>query len=374
MKTFVKYFLFLILPIVLIIMWLAGVFHQKIEAKEIEREVKVVRGIEVQPVKVVREVPVAYTGVVVAGDRAEISTKVMGYVIEVRVKEGDFVKKGQTLFVIDPRDIKAQVNIMRERILQAEKNYYAAKANYEAVKKTYERFKKLLGEGAITEHEFDQIEAKFKAAKAQLEAAKAEIKVAKEAFKSAKAQLSYAEVRAPFDGYIIQKMVDKGDIANPGMPLAILERRPYKVEVAFPEKYFGEIKEGDVLEVYIEALRKTFLAKVIEVEPAINPMTRTFKVKALIDDDRVKSGLFAKVFKVEKVQEPTILIPKKSVFKRWDFTGVWVVKPDNTLELRLVRLGREYNGYYEVLAGLSSGERIVIDGIERACDGCKLGG
>ncbi|NPA32998.1 MAG: efflux RND transporter periplasmic adaptor subunit [Aquificae bacterium] len=374
MKTFLKYFFFLILPIVLIIMWLAGVFHPKIKTEHVKKEPKVVSGLEIETVKVVKEVPVAYTGTVVAGDRAEISTRVMGFVVDVRVKEGDFVKKGTTLFVVDPRDIKAQVNIMRERILQAEKNYNAAKAHYEAVKKTYERFKKLLKEGAITQHEFDQVEAQFKAAQARLEAARAEIKVAREGLKSAKAQLSYAEVKAPFDGYVIQKMVDRGDTATPGRPLAVMERKPYKVEVAFPEKYFGKIKRGDILEVYIEVLGRVFPAKVVEVEPAVNPMTRTFKVKALIDDDRVKSGLFAKVFKIEKLTEPTILIPQKAVFKRWDFTGVWVVKEDGTLELRLIRLGREFDGYYEVLAGLSPGERIVVEGIEKACDGCKVGG
>ncbi len=374
MRTFMKYFVFLFIPIFITILWLAGVFHEKIEAKEIKRERKIVTGVVVKPVKVVKEVPVAYTGTIVAGDRAEISTRVMGYVIDVRFKEGDFVRKGQTLFVVDPRNIRAQVNIMKQRIHQAEKNYLAAKANYEAVKKTYERFKKLLKEGAVTQQEFDEVEARFKAAKARLEAAKAEIRVAREAYNSARAQLSYAEVRAPFDGYVISKLVDKGDIARPGMPLAVLERKPYKVEVAFPEKYFGRIKEGDKLEVYVEALKKTYIAKVVEVEPAVNPMTRTFKVKALINSNEVKSGLFAKVFKIEKVEEPTVLIPKSAVFKRWDFTGVWVVDSEGIIKLRLVRLGREYNGYYEVLAGLSPGERIIVEGIEKACDGCKVGG
>jgi len=374
MKTLVKYTVFLVIPIVFIILWLSGVFHKKIHAEEVKREVKTVSGLVIQPVRVVKEVPVEYPGTIVAGDRAEISTRVMGYVVDVKVKEGDFVKKGQTLFVIDPRDVRAQINIMRQRIAQARKNYEAAKANYDAVKKTYERFKKLLKEGAVTQQEFDQVEAQYLAAKAKLQAAKAQIKVAREAYKSALAQLSYAEVKAPFDGYVIQKMVDRGDIANPGMPLAVMETKPYKVEVSFPEKYLGEIKVGDTLEVFVEKLGRVFPAKVVEVEPAVDPLSRTFKVKALINGNRVKSGLYVKVYKLEKIEEPTVLIPKKAIYKRWDFTGVWVVKPDGTLELRLVRLGREINGYYEVLAGLSPGERIVVEGIERACEGCKVGG
>ena len=376
MKTFGKYFFFLILPIVLIILWLAGFFHSKIEAKEIEKEEKVVRDVVVKPVRVVKEIPVPYTAVVVPEDRAEISTRVMGYVIKEFVKEGDYVKKDQTIFVIDPRDVKAQTEIMKQRIEQARKNYLAAKANYEAVKKTYERFKKLLKEGAVTQHEYDQVEAQYKAAKAQLEAAKAEIRVATEAYKAATSQLSYVEVKAPFDGYVVRKFVDKGDIAAPGRPLAILEKGPYKVEGFLPEKYFSKIKEGDVVEVYIELLNRTFPATIVEKEPAINPQTRTFKVKAVIKDEgeKLRGGLFAKLYIIEKIPEKTVLIPESAIYKRWDFTGVWVVKPDNTLELRLVRLGREFNGYYEVLAGLSPEEKIVVEGIEKACDGCKIGG
>ena len=376
MKTFAKYFFFLFLPIFLIILWLAGFFHSKIRAEEVEREKKIVHGLVVKPVKVVKEIPVPYTAIVVPEDQAEISTRVMGYVVKEFVKEGDKVKKGQTLFVIDPRDVKAQTEIMKQRIEQARKNYLAAKANYEAVKKTYERFKKLLKEGAVTQHEYDQVEAQYKAAKAQLEAAKAEIKVATEAYKAATSQLSYVEVKAPFEGYVVQKFVDKGDIAAPGRPLAILEKGPYKVESFLPEKYFHKIKEGYTVEVYIELLKRTFPAKIVEKEAAVNPQTRTFKVKAqlLVEGVKLRGGLFAKLYVDEQIPEKTVLIPESAIYKRWDFTGVWVVKPDGTLELRLVRLGREFNGYYEVLAGLSPGERIVVEGIEKACDGCKIGG
>ena len=374
MKGFVKYTLFLLLPIVLIILWLSGVFHPKIHAEEVERPVKYVSGLEVEKVKVIKEVPVSYLGTVIATDRAEVSSRVMGYIVKEFVKEGDYVKKGKTLYVIDPRDIQAQTNIYKQRIYQAKKNYLAAKANFEAVKKTYERFKKLLKEGAVTQQEFDQVEAKFKAAKAQLEAAKAEIEVAKQAYKASLAQLSYVKIKAPFSGYVVKKIADKGDIARPGMPLLILERPPYKVEVALPERLYGKVKVGNELVVRIDTLNKTFKGKVVEVEGAVDPRSRTFKIKVLIGNEKLKSGIQAKVFLIEKLTEPTILIPSKAVYKRWDFTGVWVVKPDNTLELRLVRLGREFDGYYEVLSGLSQDERIVVEGIEKACEGCKIGG
>ncbi|NPB05986.1 MAG: efflux RND transporter periplasmic adaptor subunit [Aquificae bacterium] len=374
MRTVLKYLFFLVLPVTLIIMWLAGVFHEKIHAKEVERPAREVTGVKTAPVKAVTEVKVPFSATVTASDRAEVSTRVMGYVVKELVKEGQLVKKGQTLYVIDPRDVKAQTEISRQRIEQARKNYLAAKAGYEAAKKTYERFKKLLKEGAVTQHEFDMVEAQFKAAEARLKAAEAEIKVAQEAYKAATAQLSYVEIKAPFTGYVVQKFADKGDIAAPGHPLLVLEKRPYKVEVSLPEKYQKKVKLGDELEVFVEALKKSFKAKVTELEPAVDPYTRTFKVKALIEGEGLKSGLYAKVYLVEKLDKPTVLVPKSAVYRRWDFTGVFVVLPEGIIELRMVRLGREFDGYYEVLSGVEPGEVIIVEGVERACDGCRIGG
>lgn len=74
----------------------------------------------------------------------------------------------------------------------------------------------------------------------------------------------------------------------------------------------------------------------------------------------------------EKVE--ALLVPESAIVRRFDFTGVWVVKPDNTLELRFVKLGERRGNKVEVLSGLKEGERIVIQGIEKACEGCRVGG
>ncbi|EDP75694.1 efflux RND transporter periplasmic adaptor subunit [Hydrogenivirga sp. 128-5-R1-1] len=373
MRGFAKYFFFLFLPVLFIVLWLAGVFHPRLSAKEVEAESKVVEGIRAEEVRVMDRSFVSFAGTVVPSDRAEISTRTMGYVGYVGVKEGDHVRKGQLLLRIDPRDTKAQVEAARQRVVQAEKNYNAALAQYEATRKTYERFKKLLESKAVTPHEFDMVEAKYRAAKAQLEAARSGIELARQNLKAVSSNLSYTEVRAPFEGYVVSKLVDVGDIAKPGYPLLVLEKPPYKVEVSLPERFYGKVKEGDVLRVYIESLKRKTTAKVVELEPSVNPANRTFKVKAVLSDRSIKSGFFARVYVEEPIRK-SILVPVKAVYKRWDFTGVWVVKPDNTLELRFVRLGKVVGDMVEVLSGLNEGERVVVEGLEKACDGCRVGG
>ncbi len=373
MRGFVKYFVFLFVPVVLIIMWLAGVFHPRLSAKEIEVEAKTVSDLEIEKVEILDKTFVSFAGTIIPSDKAEISTRTMGYVSYVGVKEGDFVRKGQLLLRIDPRDTKAQIEVARQQVIQAKKRYASALAHFEAVKKTYERYKALLEEKAITQHEFDMVEAQYKDAKAQLEMAKSGIEMAEQNLKAVSTNLSYTEVRAPFSGYVVSKMVDVGDIAKPGYPLLIMEKPPYKVEVSLPESLYGKVKKGDRFTVAVEALGKKTTARVVELEPSVNPISRTFKVKAVLEDRSIRGGFFAKVYIAESIRK-TILIPEKAVYKRWDFTGVWVVKPDNTLELRFVRLGRRINGKVEVLSGLKEGERIVVEGLERACEGCRVGG
>ncbi len=373
MRTLGKYFLFLFLPVTFIILWLAGVFHPRISAKEVEVKRGVVEGIKTAPVEILNKSFVSFAGTIVPSDRAELSTRIMGYISDVYVKEGDYVRKGQTLVRIDPRDTKAQIEAARQQVVQAKKQYEIALANYEAVRKTYERFKSLLEAKAVTQHEFDMVEAKFKSAQAQLEASKSAIEIAKQNLKAVSSNLSYAEIRAPFSGFVVSKLADKGDIAKPGHPILVIEKSPYKVEVSLPEKFLPKIKKGHRLKVYIESIDTWTEAEVIEVEPSVDPSSRTFKVKALLKDKNVRGGLFARVY-VEEELKKTVVVPQKAIYKRWDFTGVWVVRPDGTLELRFVRLGKRMGDKVEVLSGLEGNEKVVIEGLERACDGCKVGG
>ncbi len=372
MKALAKYTVFLVLPVTLVILWLAGVFHHRISAKEVEPERKVVTGLRTAEVRTLKESYISFTGTVTPSDRAEISTRTVGFVSEIRVAEGEFVRRGDLLLKIDPRDTRARIESARQQVVQAKKRYESALAHYRAVEKTYERYRSLLEEGAVTQHEFDMVEAKYRAARAQLDMAQAGVRAAEQNLKAASAQLSYAEVRAPFDSYVVRKMVDVGDLASPGTVLLILEKPPYRVEFSLPERFYGKLRKGDRVLVRIDALRRETTAEVVEIEPSVDPADRTFRVKALLKDRDVRGGFFARVYL--RQEERTLLIPKSAVYRRWDLTAVWVVGEDRVLRLRFVRLGRKMGDTVEVLSGLSGNERIVVEGLERACEGCLLGG
>lgn len=370
MKGWIKYAVFILIILAMII-WLGGFLTKKEKPGEITKEAKVVSGITIGSAEKLSEIPSAYTGQIVADKRVEVSTRIMGKVMEVFVKEGDVVRPGQLLVSIDAQDIKAQADAIQQQVVQAEQALRSAMANYESVKKTFERYSALLKEGAITQQEFDQVKAQFESAQAQVEQAKAGIKAAQSQKQAVLSNIKYANITSPVSGYVVQKGVDAGDIAVPGHLLLVVEAPPYLFEAFLPERFVDKIKIGQEYEVNVGG--KIVKGKIVEVSPALDPATRTFRVKVRLEEtEGIKSGMYASILIPEKVD--VILIPESAVVRRFDFTGVWIVKPDNTLELRFVKLGEKRGDKIEVLSGLKEGERIVIQGVEKACEGCRVGG
>lgn len=370
MKSWIKYGIFLLI-ILAIVVWLGGFLTHKEKAGEVKKEKSIVEGLLEGKVEKVYQVESSYSGQVIADKRIEIATRIMGKVKGVYVEEGQRVKQGQLLLLIDGEDIKAQALAVEGQIVQAEQALKSAIANYEAVKKTFDRYSTLLKEGAITQQEFDQVKAQYESAKAQVEQARAAIKAAQSQKDAIVSNLKYTNIKSPVNGYVVQKNVDLGDLALPGHPLVVIETPPYLFEVFLPERYIQKVKLGQEFKVLLQG--RTLTGRVKELSPSIDPSTRTFRVKvALQDMEGLKSGMYGSLLLPEDVE--VFLVPQSAIVKRFDFTGVWVVKPDRTLELRFVKLGKVRGDKVEVLSGLKEGERIVIKGIEKACEGCKIGG
>lgn len=372
MKTSIKYGAFVLIILAMII-WLGGFLSKREKPAEIPKQAPVLQGIETGFVEKAEEVSMPYTGHVVADKSVEVSTKIMGRIRGVFVNEGQTVEAGQPLLDIDEEEIQAQVSTAEHQIAQAEEALKSAIANYEAIKKTYDRYSALLKEGAITQQEFDQIKAQHEAAKSQVEQARAGVRAAQSQKQAIVSNLKYVGVTSPVSGVVVQKKADAGDLAVPGNPLIVIEVPPYHFEVFLPESLINKVKLGEKYEVHFPTPGINLTAKVVEVSPALDPATKTFRVKLKLQEYKgLKSGMYGNLLVTEKTE--ALLVPESSIVRRFDFTGVWVVNSDNTLELRFVRLGEKRGDKVEVLSGLKEGERIVIRGVEKACEGCKVGG
>lgn len=288
----------------------------------------------------------AAPGSVVSEKQVQIASRLMGYIREISVHEGDAVKAGQLLFTIDPTDIQGQVIQARSGAAQADAALADAKADYV-------RFGNLYKEESIPKAQYDKIKLQYSIAQNQANAAHAGMGVAE-------SQLHYAEVRAPMDGVVTQKMANAGDLAAPGRPVLVLEdTKKLIVQTAVSDETYARIKLGDSAYVEIAGNEHPLQGKIVRLVPAADAMSHTHLVKLdLPGVSGLTSGAFARVqFNVGTKQ--TLSVPKSAVMQRAGITGVFVVDAGSIAHFRMVRTGSESNNSVEIAAGLSAGDQVV---------------
>ena len=278
------------------------------------------------------------TGTIRSERTSMVSSRTMGAVTSLLIREGDIVKAGQLLLTIDNRDAV-------QRTRAAEMAVETTKQNKSLAETTWQRYKNLYDEKALSQQEMDQVESQKKVAEMEYERTKA---MADEA----KTYQAFTRVTAPVPGRITQKHIDVGSMASPGMPLLIIEGggNPY-VEVAVDERFGGKIKTGMAVEVTIDALNRFLQGIVREIVPAVDPLSRTFTIKIGLKDAKLGSGLFARV-RIPVGMKEAILVPEKAIVRKGQLTGVYAVDSQGVITYRLIRTGASYANGIEVLSGL----------------------
>jgi RND family efflux transporter MFP subunit len=315
-----------------------------------------VAGVTVTPVSLSQEDEIyEAAGTVRSATTSVISSRVMGMVTSLEVKEGDTVKKGQLLLTIDDRDAA-------ERVKAASMALEAAKQNLALAEITWKRYRSLYDQKALARQELDQVET-------QRNVAEAEYRRARAMSEEARTYHAFTRVTAPGEGVVTAKRIDAGSMAAPGMPLLVIEGSGDEyVEVAVHEGLSGKIQAGAPATVKVDALGKSMTGKVREVVPSVDPASRTFLVKVGLEGQDLRPGLFVRVM-VPVGKKQVIVVPEKAVVRRGELTGVYTVETGGLVTYRLIRTGRAYPGGLEVLSGLSPQEKIITDHVDRAQDG-----
>ncbi len=295
------------------------------------------------------EIPETYTttGTLIADDRVEIASRLMGFIRDLRVREGNKVKKGQLLLTIDPTEIEAKLSEARARLAQA-------RARFNEIEADYRRYKKLFEQHLIPASQFQKSEL-------ALQVAREDLRVAQANLKRVEVQLQYAEIRSPVDGVVVEKLKQAGDIATPGAPILTIENPANIVLKTFiREDHVRKVQVGDRLAITVDAAGLRTVGIVTQVVPAGDPATHSYLVKATLEDTRgVRIGMFARAeFLIGS--KWGLLIPEEALVRRADLPGVYVVDENGVAHFRMLRTGRRLDGRVEVLAGLKGGERIVL--------------
>lgn len=322
----------------------------------------------------VKAVPVFYeaTGTVKAVTVSRVSARVTGTVTAVEADAGDLVEKGQLLLTIDDSAAAERLRAARAGLEEAKRALEAAAGQSELAEKTYERFRSLHEQKAVSAQEFDEISTMRSTAEIERRRMEEAVKRAEASVGEARAYRSYTEVRSPVTGVVTARHIDAGTMAAPGMPLfTVDDTSSYVLELQADERHSGLFEPGTGVKVRIDSLGRTLEGTVTDVTPSINPATRTFLVKVSLDGPGLRTGLFARTL-LPLEEKELLLVPAESIVRRGALTGVYVVGPDRTVTYRLVRTGTEYDGDVEVLTGLAAGERIIVEGVERAFDGGRV--
>ena len=273
--------------------------------------------------------------------QAVIEAKVSGRVIAIPVTPGQEVKEGDLLVELATEEIQARLDQARASLRQAETDF--------------NRLSRLLAQGAVTKSEFDVTETRFMVARA--------------AVAEAQALAGYGRIVAPFKGVVSRKLADVGDLAMPGKPLLELEGRiGLRLVADVPAILAGLIKAGETVSVELDSFTNMIAGTVAEIAPAADPASRTVRVKVdLPDVNGLRAGQFGRL-KVPVREAESLFVPAAALIQRGQLEILFVAA-DSRAQLRIVRTGKRTALGIEILAGLSSGESVVVEGAAQLRDG-----
>jgi RND family efflux transporter MFP subunit len=298
----------------------------------------------------------------------------MGNIVELRVREGDHVQRGQVMAVIDDAQPRAAVDRAAAADLAAQQEISASESDFTLAEATFKRYQTLYERKSISPQEFDEIKARYQAAQARREMARAGRAEAKAALLQARTSLGYTHIVAPFDGLVTEKKADIGTLANPGLAIFTVEDlRPYRLEATVNESDVRYVRQGQQVYVFIDALGDRELnGKLIEIVPAADTASRSFLVKIeLPSDPALRTGLFGRA-QFTRGGRTALLIPRSAIVERGQLQGIYVLDQNRIAGLRYITLGKTSAQQVEVLAGLQAGEMLIGDPGSRELSGKKI--
>lgn len=306
-------------------------------------------------------------GTVRAYNTVDVRSRVTGALVRTFFKEGDRLTKGTDLFVIDPEPFRTKVNEAHAKLKQT-------LAKYDQAKKDFHRFQKLFQEKAVSSEKLEQKEVEMTSQLYQVDWDKAELE-------DAKLKLSYCFIRSPLDGRSGQIFVDDHNIviANQDKLVTIKQIKPIKVILSMPGKHLQDIREHNeegALELEAKPLGSESAEKglLTMINNFVNPRTGMILLEGTFPNEKARlwPGEFVKVRMKLTVTTNAILVPHRAVNEGPDGKYVWIIGDDRTVQIRDVKVERQYEEVDVISKGLKAGEEVVTDGQLRLKPGATV--
>lgn len=331
------------------------------------------------------------SGYVVARRQATVSAKVTGKVSEVLIEEGMEVKEGQLLARLDAMTTRPLLELSERQLEAATKNLQEVEVRLTEAERNLTRTQQLRADKLVSEQALDAAQAEVGALKARLEALKSEVKVAQSSVRVRAQDLDDLLVRAPFDGVVVSKDAQPGEMISPisagggftrtGIA-TVVDMDSREIEVDVNEAFINRVKAGQKAEAVLDAYPDWVIpCHVINIVPTADRQKATVRVRIGFDqlDPRILPDMGVKVsFLDDRAGEPAaaaarpaVRVPSDAVIKDGETSYVWRVR-DEAVERVAVRTGGERSGQTELLSGIAAGDVLVAKPVEGLAEGARI--
>ncbi len=327
------------------------------------------------------------SGYVVAQRKAAVASKVTGRLVSLTVEEGSSVKKGQIIGRLENEDVIALEKQAQANLSTARFNLEQAQVEMNDATITYKRNQELLRHGFISQAEYDSAEARYRRSIALKESADASVSAAKAAIELARLNVEYTFIRAPFDGVVLTKNADVGDIVTPigaaanakAALVTMADMKSLQAEVDVSESNLRLIKIGQPCEILLDALPDSrFSGAVHMIVPTADRSKASILVKVgFIDkDERILPEMSAKVAFLEREvgaqeKKPLTVINLSAIIERNGKKYVFLIKDRRALETEIIT-GVTIRDMVEVTDGIKTGDKIAIKPLNKLKNGVRV--
>ena len=287
------------------------------------------------------EQTVEFTSTIEAFVKNMISSQTAMRIEKIMVEVGDPVKTGQLLVKME------------------ETNYLQAKIQLENLKVDYARVEALYNSGGASKQQLDQL--------------KTQLDVTKESIDNLEKN---TQLLSPISGVITARYFDNGDLTGGQPILQVQQLNPVKIFINVSEEYFPQVKTGMSVDIRLDIYPdEVFRGKISLIYPTVDPVTHTFVTEIRIENTnaKIRPGMFARTT-LSFGEKDRVVISDLAVVKQPGTNDryVYVVNNDNTVSYKKIELGKRKGNVYEIISGISEGEKLVVAGISRLVDGTSV--
>lgn len=319
---------------------------------------------------------VEYVGQTVAVDTVDLRARVQAFLMRRAFKEGDDVKQGALLFVLEREPFEAAVDAAAAGVAQA-------RAEVVRTRRDLERTRTLYARGNVSQQSLDRAISDQEQAEATLRASEAQLQ-------QARIDLGYTQITAPFDGRIGRSVYSVGQWVGPdsGVLATLVKLDPIYVVFNVSERSYLDyrkrveqaVREGGPRPEFVPRLRLSNGAEYPQpghldfVDNRVDPSTGTIAVRAVFrnSDNLLVPGLFVTVVLQSAEPKPALLIPQAAIQEDQGGRFVLVVGADNKAEVRRIETGARVGMLWEVASGLAAGERVIYEGLQKVQPGVAV--